>query len=130
MPEAETRLLEAGRAVDGPSVSPLLAEQIGEQPLPTGKVASTEQVAAVGRLACSGRALDLLVGAAGTGKSTTMAALRTAWEGEHGPGSVLGLAPSAAAAQVLADAVAIPAENTAKWLTEHARNTDRLTRLG
>jgi hypothetical protein len=45
-------------------------------------------------------------------------------------GSVLGLAPSAAAAQVLADAVAIPAENTAKWLTEHARNTDRLTRLG
>jgi hypothetical protein len=40
---------------------------------------------------------------AGTGKSTTMAGLRAAWEAEHGAGSVLGLAPSAAAAEVLAD---------------------------
>ena len=54
-------------------------------------------------------------------RSTTMAGLRAAWETEHGPGSVLGLAPSAAAAEVLADEIGIDTENTAKWLTEWRR---------
>jgi len=61
------------------------------------------------------------VGPAGSGKSTTMAGLRAAWEQEHGPGSVIGLAPSAVAAQVLADEIGIETENTAKWLTEWRR---------
>ena len=68
-----------------------------------------------------GGRLDVLVGPAGTGKSTAMAALRAVWEAEHGPGSVIGLAPSAAAAEVLADELGIDTENTAKWLTEHRR---------
>ena len=70
--------------------------------------------------------LDVLVGAAGTGKSTTMAGVRAAWEAAYGPGSVVGLAPSAAAAEVLADAVGVPTENTAKWLTEQAGRTSAL----
>jgi hypothetical protein len=45
-----------------------------------------------------------------------MNALRRAWEAEHGKGSVVGLAPSAVAAQVLADDLGIGTENTAKWL--------------
>ena len=69
----------------------------------------------------SPRRLDVLVGAAGTGKSTTMAGVRAAWEAQYGRGSVVGLAPSAAAAEVLADAVGVPTENTAKWLTEQTR---------
>ena len=35
------------------------------------------------------------------GLTSTMAGLRAVWEAEHGPGSVIGLAPSAAAAEVL-----------------------------
>ena len=48
-----------------------------------------------------------------------MNALRRAWEIEHGAGSVVGLAPSAVAAQVLADNLGIQTENTAKWWTTH-----------
>ena len=38
---------------------------------------------------------------------------------------MVGLAPTAKAADVLAAALDIPAENTAKWLTGHAHNTTR-----
>ncbi|WP_293781620.1 AAA family ATPase [uncultured Aeromicrobium sp.] len=48
-----------------------------------------------------------------------MSALRRAWEKEHGKGSVVGLAPSAVAAQVLADDLGIATENTAKWWQNH-----------
>ncbi len=48
-----------------------------------------------------------------------MSALRRAWEDEHGRGSVVGLAPSAVAAQVLADDLGIETENTAKWWQNH-----------
>lgn len=52
-----------------------------------------------------------------------MNALRRAWEKEHGAGYVVGLAPSAAAADVLAQDLGIGTENTAKWLHEHRRGT-------
>jgi AAA domain len=58
-----------------------------------------------------------------------MRGVREAWEREHGPGSVVGLAPSAAAAEVLADVVGIATENTTKWLTEAARQPQRLAEL-
>ena len=58
-----------------------------------GHPLSIDQAVAVEEIATSGRRLDVLVGPAGSGKSTTMAALRAAWKAEHGPGSVLGLAP-------------------------------------
>ena len=79
---------------------------------------SVDQALAVEKIATSGRVLDVLVGPAGTGKSTAMAGLRAVWEQVHGQGSVIGLAPSAVAAQVLADELGIETENTAKWLTE------------
>src|SRR5690606_2239875 len=50
---------------------------------------------------------------------TAVSAFRRAWEAEHGHGSVVGLAPSAVAAQVLADDLGIATENTAKWWTNH-----------
>ena len=53
-----------------------------------------------------------------------MAGVRAVWEKEYGPGSVIGLAPSAAAAEVLGDELGIDAENTAKWLTESRRIPD------
>lgn len=48
-----------------------------------------------------------------------MNALRRAWETEYVAGSVVGLAPSALAAQVLADDLGIATENTAKWWNTH-----------
>jgi conjugative relaxase-like TrwC/TraI family protein len=77
------------------------------------------QAGAITGVAASGRRLDLLIGPAGTGKTTTLRALRTLWEGQRGPGTVVGLAPSAAAADVLATELGIECENTAMWLTRH-----------
>lgn len=77
-----------------------------------------DQLDAVRAIAASGRRIDVLVGPAGAGKTTTLKALRLAWERGHGQGSVIGLAPSANAARQLAEALTIPTENTAKWLHE------------
>ena len=57
-----------------------------------------------------------------------MNALRRAWEKQHGPGSVVGLAPSAVAAQILADDLKIETENTAKWWEIHERTPARRSR--
>jgi conjugative relaxase-like TrwC/TraI family protein len=128
--DAEARLLDAGRSMGGPSVSPIVAADVCARILPgTSHRLSTGQRAAVQQIVVSGRVVDVLVGAAGTGKSTAMRGVREAWEREHGPGSVVGLAPSAAAAEVLAAVVGIPTENTAKWLTEASRNALRLAEL-
>jgi conjugative relaxase-like TrwC/TraI family protein len=128
--DAEARLLDAGRSLGGPSVSPIVAADACARNLPrTGHLLSADQAAAVQQIVVSGRVVDVLVGAAGTGKSTAMRGARQAWEREHGPGSVVGLAPSASAAEVLSDMVGIPTENTAKWLTESGRNTLRLAEI-
>jgi conjugative relaxase-like TrwC/TraI family protein len=128
--DAEARLLDASRSLGGASVSPIVAADVCARILPgTGHPLSADQAAAVAQIVTSGRVVDVLVGAAGTGKSTAMRGTRAAWECEHGPGSVVGLAPSAAAAQVLADVVGIGTENTAKWLTETGRNPLRLAQI-
>ena len=82
---------------------------------------SDEQAETLAGIAMSGRQVDLLVGPAGAGKTTAMHALKMAWTKAHGEGSVVGLAPSAVAAQVLADDLGIGCENTAKWLHEYDR---------
>jgi len=128
--EAEARLLDAGRDTNGPVVDRSVIASVCEQDLP-GKAypMSTDQALAVEQIASSGRVVDVLVGPAGTGKSTSMAGLRAVWEAQHGPGSVLGLAPSAVAAEVLADELGIETDNTAKWLTEQKRQPERRHRL-
>ena len=127
---AEERLLDyAHRDRPGPRVGPIPRTVDGATSAITGATVSVEQADAVEAIARSGRALDLLVGPAGTGKSTTMAALREVWEAAYGVGTVVGLAPSAAAADVLAEALGIRAENTAKWLTEQGRQVEREAEL-
>ncbi|MFW5473141.1 MobF family relaxase [Knoellia sp. CPCC 206450] len=128
--DAEGRLLIAGQASDAPAVTMPVANRLGRMVVPGQQhVLSAEQAHAVAAVVTSGRRLDVLVGAAGTGKSTTMAGLRAAWEAEHGPWSVVGLAPSAAAADVLADAVGVPTENTSKWISENRSLPEREARL-
>jgi conjugative relaxase-like TrwC/TraI family protein len=120
--EAEGRLLAAGRDEGGPRVNLAGVAKLTGANLPGRDYGlSLDQALAVQKIATSGLVLDALVGPAGTGKSTTMAGLRSVWEQEHGRGSVIGLAPSAAAAEVLAAELGIGTENTAKWLTEWRR---------
>jgi conjugative relaxase-like TrwC/TraI family protein len=119
---AEARLLEAARSLGAPRVSVAVVAEVTEANMPGRDYKlSVDQALAVEKIATSGRVLDVLVGPAGTGKSTAMAGLRAVWEQVHGPGSVIGLAPSAAAARVLGDELEIDTENTAKWLTEWRR---------
>ena len=128
--DAESRLLEAGRAPDAPVVGSAVAARLGQLVAP-GKnhILSAEQATAVAAIVTSGRALDVMVGPAGSGKSSAMAVVRAAWEAQYGRGSVVGLAPSAAAADVLADAVGVPTENTAKWIAENRRAPERAEAL-
>ena len=128
--DAETRLLDASRSLDGPAVHPAVAEQaLRDDVRGEGHPLSGDQRDAVRAVVTSPRAVDVLVGAAGTGKTAAMRGVRAAWEAQFGPGSVVGLAPSAAAADVLADAVGIPTENTTKWLTDASAAPDRAAEL-
>jgi hypothetical protein len=122
---AEQRLLDAHTTSGAPVVSEATARRLATLRQPVGarqdgRVVrlAADQVDAVVGIATSGRLLDVLVGPAGTGKTTTLRALRAAWETAHGRGSVIGLAPSANAAHELAAAVGIGCENLTKWLFE------------
>jgi hypothetical protein len=117
---AEEHLLEMGRDMCAPRIKPELVPTMIDSPAGQGWLRlGDDQAEAVKTIAASGRQVDLLVGPAGAGKTTTLLALREAWEQNYGPGSVVGLAPSATAAKVLADDLGIPCENTAKWLADH-----------
>ncbi len=72
----------------------------GEPPLSSAGLADDQAQAAYGVLT-SGRAIDILVGPAGTGKTRTVARLARAWR-EAGAGRVIGLTTATNAAHILA----------------------------
>lgn len=117
--EAEDRLLELSRDLTAPTVPLATIEKFARKPDRDKRVLGEDQTEALTRIAVSGRVVDLLVGPAGAGKTTAMLALRRAWESVHGAGSVVGLAPSAGAAEVLSEDLRIATENTAKWWQNH-----------
>ena len=96
---AEHRLVDAagrhgGQQVPTPDVEVALIEAVANRtPLNPG------QVALVREMATSGARLQLAIAPAGSGKTTAMRALATAWR--NSGGTVIGLAPSAAAAAQL-----------------------------
>jgi conjugative relaxase-like TrwC/TraI family protein len=113
---AEKLLIDAAETTGAP---PRPAEMLGAIPLRTEQhlgALAPDQRAAAEAVITSGRLLDVLVGPAGSGKTTTLAALTSFWQ--HGIGSVVGLAPSATAARALAESLGVPCETTAKWLHE------------
>jgi len=116
---AEDRLRAAAQQRDAPTVPLAMITAASGARRGNNRLLGADQADAIGRIAVSGRRLDVLVGPAGAGKTTTMKALRRAWEKRYGKGSVVGLAPSAAAAAVLGEELGITTENTAKWIYEH-----------
>lgn len=110
---AEAVLLDLTKDLAGPTVPELaLRTAIVSADVSPG------QQDALRRIATSGQKVEALVGPAGTGKTTVLAALRDAWESHHGAGTVVAVAPSSAAADVLSDSLGVPSENVAKWIHE------------
>ena len=114
--DAESRLLARAALLAAPQVA---LGSAASSRLPGGGRLADDQLAALASVAGSDRVIDVLVGPAGAGKTTAMNALRRAWEAAYGAGSVVGLAPSAAAATVLATDLGIATENLAKWWQAH-----------
>jgi conjugative relaxase-like TrwC/TraI family protein len=79
-------------------------------------VLSAEQRELVSRLTRSPAGVQVVVGKAGTGKTTALAAVRTAWQ--HAGHPVLGAAVAARAAIGLTEGAGIPAVTVARLLTE------------
>jgi ATP-dependent exoDNAse (exonuclease V) alpha subunit len=113
---AEKALIDASESVGAPTVDQRLVEdpryRLHHQVL---RLAPDQRAAVIAVLA-SGRRLDALVGPAGSGKTTTLAALAELWSENLGP--VIGLAPSATAARALEVSLGVPCETTAKLLYE------------
>ena len=84
-----------------------------------GTALDAGQAALVRQMCTSGARLQLAIAPAGAGKTTAMRALTLAWTQEGG--QVLGLAPSAAAAAVLAEQTGIRTDTLAKltWSLDH-----------
>ena len=110
---AERRIMAAaalrdGRTVDDTSIGLALLESEANQ----GLALNAGQVALVREMATSGARVQLALAPAGTGKTTAMAALATAWR--NSGGTVIGLAPTAGAAEVLAEDLGAPTDTIAK----------------
>jgi conjugative relaxase-like TrwC/TraI family protein len=132
---AEKRLIDTagrggGRTVDANSITfALLQSLANHEPLNPG------QQLLVQEMATSGRQLQLAIAPAGTGKTTAMRALAAAWT--SGGGNVLGLAPSAAAAEELRShlhdgTTHVVADNLAKlvWAIGHEEPLADVVGLG
>ena len=128
--DAEARLVEAagrrdGAAVDESAVDLALLEMAANR-----TALDAGQAALVRQMCTSGARLQLAIAPAGAGKTTAMRALTLAWT-EDG-GQVLGLAPSAAAAAVLAVQTGIRSDTLAKltWSLKHGDLPDREGAIG
>ncbi len=126
--DAEERLIADANRLTAPALDLGTIERYANAPDQKGVLLADDQVSAAVQVSVSGRGVDVLVGPAGTGKTTTLAKLTAAWQATHGDDSVIGLAPSAAAAHVLAESLGIETENTAKWLHEQGNQAIRLRR--
>jgi conjugative relaxase-like TrwC/TraI family protein len=124
--DAESNLLDRAAQLSGPRVPRATLQATLRDGRGSDRVGEG-QYEALARIVSSGRVVDVLVGPAGTGKTRAMSALRRVWEHTHGSGSVVGLAPSAAAAHVLAEDLGIPTENLAKWWHERLRSGTTFT---
>jgi conjugative relaxase-like TrwC/TraI family protein len=80
-----------------------------------------EQLTALGRLTRQGRRVEVLIGPAGSGKTTMLRVAARAWEAAGHP--VIGLSHTAAAAEVLRSEADVTAETLAKFLDWHAHNS-------
>ncbi|WP_288781796.1 MobF family relaxase [uncultured Kocuria sp.] len=139
----ESQLIDAATDTTGPSVTDAerLSTDLNDYRSSNGFPLAEDQKNAAEQVITDKHSLSAIIGPAGTGKTTTLAGLRHVWENQNGTGSIIGLAPSAAAAFVLGQELGIPTDNVAKWLYEsvgdgaaarikrYQQLTDEITRL-
>src|SRR5215217_861010 len=117
--DAELRLLTAAGQRGGASVDPTAVDLAVLEMAANGTALDAGQAALVRKMCTSGARLQLANAPAGAGKTSAMRALTMAWTQDGG--QVVGLAPSAAAAAVLAEQTGIRSDTLAKltWSLDH-----------
>jgi conjugative relaxase-like TrwC/TraI family protein len=128
--DAEARLVAAAGCRDGSAVDDTAVDLALLEMAANGTALDAGQAALVRQMCTSGARLQLAIAPAGAGKTTAMHALVLAWT-EDG-GQVLGLAPSAAAAAVLAQQTGIRTDTLAKltWSLDHGDLPDWSAAIG
>jgi hypothetical protein len=112
--DAERGLLEAGERADGYVIPEFFSDLAIRRAAAAGIHLDAGQAELVTALATSGARLQVALAPAGSGKTTAMTTLAKAWRG--GGGQVIGLAPTAVAAEELGQAIDATAETVAKFL--------------
>ncbi|MHB8465520.1 MAG: MobF family relaxase, partial [Acidimicrobiales bacterium] len=112
--EAETRRVARTAIVDRRTLEHTLAEHPG---------LSAEQLTMVRRLTTSGAGVDVVVGGAGSGKTTGLAAARDAWDADGI--ATVGVALAARAANQLQADAGIRSTTIARFLNDRAQGGDQ-----
>ena len=128
--DAEARLLAAAGRRGGASVEQTAVDLALLEMAANGTALDAGQASLVRQMCTSGARLQLAIAPAGAGKTTAMRALTLAWTQDGG--QVLGLAPSAAAAAVLAEQTGIRTDTLAKltWSLDHGDLPDWAAAIG
>ncbi|WP_405167828.1 relaxase domain-containing protein [Nocardia sp. NBC_01499] len=117
--DAETRLLQSARTPSPEAIPPQLVDAAITRIRTNTKLILNEGQREIARyLCCCATELAVAVGPAGTGKTTAMKAVATAWQASGR--EVIALAPSASAARELSAHLAIPAHTIDRLLTQAA----------
>ncbi|WP_310963991.1 MobF family relaxase [Nocardioides terrisoli] len=109
---AEQRLVEVAGRHDGYAVEPSSVDLALLESTANGITLNAGQATLVREMATSGARLQLAIAPAGSGKTTAMRALASAWA--DGGGTIIGLAPSAAAADALRSQIDTQTDTLAK----------------
>jgi conjugative relaxase-like TrwC/TraI family protein len=128
--DAERRLVIAAGRRNGTVVEESAVDLALLEMAANGTALDAGQASLVRQMCTSGARLQLAIAPAGAGKTTAMRTLTLAWTQDGG--QVLGLAPSAAAATVLAEQTGIQADTLAKlsWSLDHGDLPDWAAAVG
>jgi conjugative relaxase-like TrwC/TraI family protein len=128
--DAEARLVAAAGRRGGASVDDTAVDLALLEIAANGTALDAGQAFLVRQMCTSGAHLQLAIAPAGAGKTTAMRALSLAWTQDGG--HLLGLAPSAAAAAVLAEQTGIRTDTLAKltWSLQHGDLPDWAAAVG
>jgi hypothetical protein len=128
--DAEQRLVTTAGRRDGAMADEQAVTLALLELAANGTALDAGQAALVRQMCTSGTRLQLAIAPAGAGKTTAMRALTLAWTQDGG--QVLGLAPSAAAAAVLAEQTGIRADTLAKltWSLDRGELPDWAAAVG
>ncbi len=119
---AEARILRAAALTDGRTADPVDVDLALLNQAANRRELNDGQAALVRTMACSGRRVSLALAPAGAGKTTAMAALARAWEDSGG--QVIGLSPSANAAQILRAEIDVEVADTVDKFLHMAHDPD------